>query len=132
MPIKIKKLAVKVFGVISTTVPLMLFAEPSNLGYFTGGGTDIGLIAKLYAVVNALIPFLIGLAVLVFIWGVVKYVTSGGDEEKRKEGQSFMVWGIIGIFVMVAVWGFVAFIATLTGINPNTLPYGGPGIPTER
>ena len=56
-----------------------------------------------------IIPLLIGLAVVVFIYGVLLLMISDGGE-KKEEGKQYMLWGIIGIFVMVSVWGLVAII----------------------
>ena len=73
-----------------------------------------------------LIPILFILATIVFIWGIILYVTAGGDEEKRKEGRKFIIYGLIGLFVMVAVWGIVNVIVGL--FFPDGLP-GPPGLP---
>ena len=56
---------------------------------------------------NTIIVFLFLVATVIFIWGVVKYIAAGGDEEKTKEARSMIIWGIIFLAVMVAVWGFV-------------------------
>lgn len=68
---------------------------------------------------SAVVPVLIGLAVIAFLFGVVKYVFSGGQEDKRKEGKTFMVFGIIGIAVMVSVWGLVKFVQTSFSLTAN-------------
>lgn len=53
-----------------------------------------------------IIPLLIGLAVVVFVYGVlVTMFSEGGD--RKEEGKQYMVWGIVGIFVMISVWGLV-------------------------
>lgn len=57
-------------------------------------------------VLNMVIPIIISLAVIVFIWGVFKYVTVT-DSDKKEEARSLMIYGIIAIFVMVSVWGLV-------------------------
>ena len=79
-----------------------------------------------------LVALIISFAVVVFIWGVFKFVSAAGDEEKRKEGKQFIIWGIIGIAVMVLVWGLVQLlynvVATSTGgLDTAVLP--APGIP---
>ncbi|TSC79101.1 MAG: hypothetical protein G01um101429_608 [Parcubacteria group bacterium Gr01-1014_29] len=56
---------------------------------------------------NLVITFLVLVATVVFLWGIVRYVTAGGDEEKIKEARQTIIWGIIFLAVMVAVWGFV-------------------------
>jgi len=57
-------------------------------------------------ILKPLVPFLIGLAVVMFIYGVLILIFSEGGE-KSKEGKQYMLWGIVGIFVMVSVWGLV-------------------------
>jgi len=72
-----------------------------------GAGGIAGFVDQLGAVINAIVPFLVGLAVLIVIYGIVGYILNAADEEKRKEGQKFVIWGIVGIFVMISVWGLV-------------------------
>jgi hypothetical protein len=56
---------------------------------------------------KSVIPFLIGLALILFLAGIVKFVSSGDNEEARQGGRNMMLFGIISLFVMVSVWGFV-------------------------
>ncbi len=58
-------------------------------------------------VFTPLVGLLMALALTYFLWGVVKYIQSTGDEAKRKEGINMMTYGIIALFVMVSVWGLV-------------------------
>ncbi len=71
---------------------------------------------------NSLMPLLFSIAMLVFIWGVVRYVISPDGSEDRERGRSFMVYGVIGLFVMVAVWGLVAIISNTFEINTEFPP----------
>lgn len=52
-----------------------------------------------------LVPIIVLLAFAEFIRGLIKYVSSGDNEEKRSEGINFMVYGMIGFFVIVGFWG---------------------------
>ena len=63
-----------------------------------------------------IIPLLIGLGVVVFIYGVLVTMLSEGGE-KKEEGKQFMIWGIIGIFVMVSVWGLVNIVGGLFNLD---------------
>jgi hypothetical protein len=58
-------------------------------------------------VINALVPIIISLALVVFFWGLVVYIVQLGNEEKRKEAMQLMIWGVIAIFVMVSIWGII-------------------------
>lgn len=74
------------------------------------------LIGKILA---PIVPLLIGLGVVVFIYGVLVLMFSEGGE-KKEEGKQFMLWGIIGVFVMVSLWGLVAIVSGT--FNLDTAP----------
>src|SRR3989344_747112 len=67
-------------------------------------------------------PFLFGLAGVVFIVGVVKYVRAGDNEEKRGQGRDLMWFGIIALFVMITVWGFVNILSRSIFGKDSQLP----------
>ncbi len=54
---------------------------------------------------NALIGLFITLAIVVFFWGLIRYVLAAG--EAKAEGLQIMLWGVIAIFVMVSIWGII-------------------------
>jgi heme/copper-type cytochrome/quinol oxidase subunit 2 len=85
--------------------------------------TDIpAVIDTIMRVLNVVIPLIIAIAVVVFLVGVVKYITAGGDEEKRKEARNVMIYGIIGLFVMVAVWGLVNLLVNTFNLQTSAPP----------
>ena len=61
---------------------------------------------------RSVIPLIMALAVVMFIWGVVQYVINSDEEAKKEKGKQFMIWGIIGLTVMVGVWGLVKILGT--------------------
>jgi len=85
------------------------------------------LLAVFVSIINALMPFIVALAVLFFVWGVFQFVASAGDEEKRTEGRNKMIYGIIGIFVMVSVWGLVNLLEGTFGVERGIIGEGGAG-----
>lgn len=72
-----------------------------------------GLVDSFYGILSGLVPLIVALAVVFFLYGVQKYILAGASEEKVKEGRNMMIYGIIGLFVMVSVWGLVRLV-TLT------------------
>lgn len=107
--------------------PIVTFAQGAGLNFD-------GLTAPINGLGNAMnkvIPLIIGAAVIVFLWGVLKYVLSGSDDpDKRKDARSFMIWGIAALFVMVSVWGLVRILQTTTGVtNTNSSGVGFPTVP---
>jgi hypothetical protein len=67
--------------------------------------------------VKSVVPLLFALATVMFIWGVIDYFLNPENENKRKEGKSFMVWGLVALFVMVSIWGLVSVFSNTVGIN---------------
>lgn len=67
---------------------------------------------------ESLIPLFIALAVVAFMWGVIILVINSDNEEKKKEGKKFMVWGIIALFVIISIWGLVGLLANTIGLKP--------------
>ncbi|MEK7606134.1 MAG: hypothetical protein AAB458_00865 [Patescibacteria group bacterium] len=89
--------------ILSLIVPSLAFAAPANL-------TE--LINDAIGLINPLIVLASALAVLAFVWGIVKYIASAGDGKAKDDGRKIMVYGIIGLFVLFSFWGIVQFIKT--------------------
>jgi len=104
---KLKKIipAVLVFG------PMVAMAADFN-----------SILQEISGLVKTIIPLLISVALLVFIWGVIQYITAGDDEEKRKKATNVILYGIIGLFAIVSVWGLVAILRNTFGITETNIP----------
>lgn len=90
--------------------------------------TDItSFLAKFGDILNTIIPLIIGLAFVFFLWGVFQYVTKEGAEEKGK-ARDTIIYGIIGLFVMLAAWGLVNVLMNTFNLDTAT-PTDIPGIP---
>ena len=87
-----------------------LFAFAANLDNVKN------LVGAFGDIVDSLIPILIALALVVFFWGLVKYVWSGGGEEAKKTGKSIMIAGLVSLFVMVSVWGIITLAQNALGV----------------
>jgi hypothetical protein len=117
-----------------TTVGGVLAATALALPRFVFAQTITDILDTGSNIVGRLIPIVAGIALLVFFWGLVKFIASAGSEDGRKEGKQVMIWGIIALFVLMAIWGIVAFIGFSLGIrqgeNPNAPCLEGlPGCP---
>ena len=80
-------------------------------------------------IINALLlPIVISIAFIVFIWGVYRYFILGSaDEKKREEGRKFVLWGIVGFVIIFSVWGLVNIVGSTLGLRPGG---GSPPTPT--
>jgi len=65
------------------------------------------------AVINPLIQLLIGLAAVVFLWGVFEYLLNGDNPDKRNQGTRHILWGLIGLVIMFSVQGILALLESL-------------------
>lgn len=114
-------------GVVAGALLPMFASAQGGASSCTGFGCVTGLIQNIQSAVNLLIPLLFGIALLVFIWGLVKFIFASGDEEAKETGKRIMIWGIIALFVMASVWGLVNFLAQTLGVSGGTLTL--PSIP---
>lgn len=77
-------------------------------------------LASITTFIDRLIPIIISIALVLFLIGIVQYVTAGGDEEKRTAARGMIIFGIIALFVMVSVWGFVNVLVRTFFSGPNS------------
>jgi Type IV secretion system pilin len=83
---------------------------------FVGSG-DTGIIGAINTLV---IPVIIALAFVAFVWGVVNYFfINGEDEGSREEGKQFILYGVLGLAVLLSVWGLVNMLLSTLGILPT-------------
>jgi hypothetical protein len=118
-----------ILTIITIILPGIAAAEETGCG---DNGTEAcktieRIITDLTEILKLLLPVLFAIPVVVFLWGIIKfiYAAGSGDEEKIKQGKKFIVYGLIGLAIMVALWGFVELIINLFfpgGNYPTTMP----------
>lgn len=78
---------------------------------------------------GVLVPILIAIAFIVFLWGVFKYYIWGAeDESSRKSGHQLILWGVIGFVVIVSLWGIVNIVTNI--LIPTAARNTAPAFPT--
>jgi hypothetical protein len=107
------KKVVKVIAGSLWALPFMALAQEVNTNYLES------LIDGAKGLLDQLVVFLIALAVVWFIWNVIKY-TMSDDEEKKGAAKSQMIWGIIAIAVIVSIWGLVAILQSIFGVDTES------------
>ncbi len=75
------------------------------------------LVTSIGTVVSTATPIVVAIALLVFFWGLVKFIFAQGNEEAKIEAKKIMLWGLIALFVMISVWGLVRFIQSALGLQ---------------
>jgi len=92
------------------------------------GGINIGVIKpysdSIIGIINSiLVPVLMAIAFITFLWGVFKYFIWGGENESEKaEGRKFAMWGIIGFVVILSLWGLVNILMGALGLSIGNNP----------
>ena len=66
---------------------------------------------------DVLIPFIIGIGFLVFVWGIFKYFIFGGaNDEAKASGKSLIVWATVGFVAIIIFWGVINLLTESTGL----------------
>lgn len=61
------------------------------------------------------IPLLYAVMFLLFMFGMVRYFFTGG-EENREKGKQFVVWGMIGMAAVFSIWGVVNLLLSVLAV----------------
>lgn len=115
--------------------PLVTFAQdfigpcPSGTRYTTSGCVPAsgiaGLLYNIQQILNSIIPILILLGIVYFVWGVVRFVIADAEEAKTK-GKDQIIYGLIGFAVIFGIWGLVNIVIdtfNLGGQTPTLEPF---------
>src|SRR3989344_978949 len=109
--LNIRSFVRSIAAVAVSSVPMMVFAQPADTTKVEAVATNT------LTIINVIVALVFVLAVLVFGWGVVKYIMSAGDPEGEKEARGFLWWGVIGIAVLAFVFGIIQDAATYLGVG---------------
>lgn len=83
------------------------------------------LIKATGGLINYSLGLMIALALLVFLWGLAKFIIASSKGGKPDEGKSIMGWGLVALFIMVSVWGIIGFFQKSFEL-PNTATTNNP------
>src|SRR3989344_5128692 len=86
------------------------------------------IFVQLGGFLNSVMPLIVGLAFLYFLWGVYTYVVRSASEEDKEKSRNTIIYGVIGLFVMLAAWGLVNVLISTFSLD-STTPTDLPGIP---
>lgn len=66
-------------------------------------------------IVNPIVELMVGVGVLVFVWGIVEMIIHADDPDARSTGKRHMLGGIFGMFIILAAWAIVYLVANTVG-----------------
>ena len=91
-----------------TAASLALFSVP--LFTFAAQVSDFkSLVSYLISILNALIPLFLAVAMVGFIWGVIRYMYSV-NSKNMAEARNFIIYSVIALTVMISIWSLAIVI----------------------
>lgn len=73
------------------------------------------------AILYPLIALLLGVAFVVFLWGVLQYIANAESDEARATGKRHMIYGIIGFVIMISAVAILTIAANTFGIDASNI-----------
>ena len=70
--------------------------------------------------VNLLVPLMLAVAVVFFIYGVIKFIIAKGGGEKEA-ARNLIIWTVIGLASVLAIWGLARLLIDFFGLRPTNL-----------
>ena len=78
---------------------------PSGASYCTILG------ALITNIINPALLLLSGIALLVFVWGIVQFMIALSNGEKgTNDGKQHMLWGLVGMFIILTAFGIMSLL----------------------
>jgi peptidoglycan/LPS O-acetylase OafA/YrhL len=70
---------------------------------------------------DVLIPFLLGIAFLIFIYNVFRYfILDGSNEQSREDAKAFATYSVAAFVFLIIFFGIVNMLATSVGLEGET------------
>jgi hypothetical protein len=83
--------------------------------------TSLGsLMVKIRDMLESIIPVIVALGMVYFVWGVVQFVIADSEEAKGK-GKDRIIYGLIGFAIIAGLWGLVNIVVRTFGFS-NSAP----------
>lgn len=113
--------------ILTLLLPVFVFAQDQDIFATAQAGVELcmnvkgvaNLLCKLHGILNSIIPLLVSIGVVYFVWGVVRYMIADGEEAKQK-GKDTVIYGIIGLAVIVSLWGIVNIVVETFNLDSTT------------
>jgi hypothetical protein len=110
--------------VAGTLLPFAAFASGLASNDARGGQVGQFMMGVLAFIDNILIPVILGLAFLMFVWGVFKFFILGGsDEEAQAKGKSLMIYAVAGFVLILSFYGIVNILTNGLGTQNDGLQF---------
>ncbi len=80
------------------------------------------ILNQIAQLINIATPIVVAIALLGFFWGLAIYIFNAGNEKRKTEGRSIMIWGVLALFIMLSVFGIVGALQSTFSVQNQTIP----------
>lgn len=103
----------------ATLIALFPFVSSAQIATVGNGGAFQDLLTNLLKFGNeVVIPFIIGIGFLVFVWGMFQYFVAGGaSDESREKGKRLMINATVAFVVIIIFFGAINLLTSSTGLE---------------
>lgn len=110
-------------GLITSSAAVLLLLPVVTMAQGIADGPTAGpfqaLLTNILAFTQTvLIPFILGIGFLVFVWGMFKFfIVGGANDDAKVQGKSLMIYAVLGFVIIITFWGIVNLFASSTGLK---------------
>ncbi|MCB9806208.1 hypothetical protein H6775_03575 [Candidatus Nomurabacteria bacterium] len=72
-------------------------------------------------IVNPIIVMFFGLALAYFVFGVLRFIVGGENEEVRQKGRDHILWGLVGMGMMFGAWSILRIVTNTFSLSDQPL-----------
>jgi len=113
---------IKYFAASSALAFLPMIAGAQGNTFDSGNDLQGYLSSVLVFINDVIIPLILGVAFLFFVWGMFQYFIAGGaNEEAREKGKSLLIYAILGFVLIIVFWGLINFLTASTGLQDDAV-----------
>lgn len=99
-------------------MPAVAWAAPS---------TFKELVDRLVVLMDLLVPILITIALIFYLYGISQNVLNFSDQKSGNEKmKAYMVYGVLILFVMVSIWGILRLMSDTFFASGGSSSFGAP------
>ena len=93
-----------------------VFAQPWDQSCIVNGVATLRCIPSLFEnLVNGALMFVGVTAVIMLIWGGMKFINSGGDQKQTQAAKQILTYAVIGVILVLGSFAIIYFIGYVTG-----------------
>ena len=108
--------------------PAAVLAQVTTPGSQGTGSQCINFANNLLKTANILVTLLFVVALLVFAYGIIRFLFAAGDPAKVSQSKGYILWGVIGMAVLASLFGLIIFLRSVFGISNDKGNIAAPAV----